>query len=1109
MFATRLSCAPWWALLALVMYCAMPAPLQAQETAAAEPAAQANDSGADDVSTGVGAGLTVEKVQQALAQQPEPTADAPPSRDYTDLKDALEMLNQEAEWQSNLEKLKRTNAQGDNLDQKLNETKNEAAEMDSRMLPNTQDETDQAIKQAAPKLQELKDSVSELETRINTGPQRRVQQSQRFNELKKLMGDSNADPSDTSPAGMKARAELQAQQAEADFLQLSIATADARKTIQNRELEIARIRLEALNKWSDRLKAHLAQLSEDSLKKQQEAIREVARSAAKESPVLARLAQRNQELLNRRKELAGLLRSIDHRSDYYEDLAQRINSRLNEIQQRVKISGFSQAAAELMLKELRRLPMMNQLESEQLRLEDEVRDTQLELVDLSDDLTAQMNPVQQMQELGLNLSPEEASWVRDHEDMGAMAELLEQGRAINADLRNDANKYFDALLGTDSQIMSTMQATENFREFASENILWIPSRNTLSVRDANSLPKLMNSAEGEFTQMLDNIIRGPVLRAIAFVLFVILLALAVKYAAKWTRSDRVAPINPGKFLGTAKIVAFEVCVSFTPVIVLRMLAWAVNDPKLDSNFSNALEAVAVSAAPAAFFITLLYRITLPGGLASSHLRWPRAACERINKAMKYYLLPALLFGMTSVLLDQYALYTDQQSGSRFFMLPSFLLCWVALHTVFSPRQGILAISEHGERPWGPGMRWTVYLFFMGWQGFLSLLVIGGYMLGAVMLWSHTFRTIWLVAAILIVKALVIRYLQVQQWTAQQQEAEEKAKGELPDEKPMESPSFVLEDSTKQVIGFLQWVVLILGISAVWNDAFPSLRKLGSQSAFEFGESSMLSWGQVGMLVICLITTVLLARSLPRLLEILVLRRISRIDPGSRHAFSTLLVYLVVIIGLIWASSILRVEWDKIQWLVAAISVGLGFGMQEIFGNLVAGIILLFERPIRVGDIVTVGQTTGKVTRIQMRGTTIMEWDRRELIVPNKEFVTGQLTNWTLSDTLTRLTLNVGVAYGSDIGQVKTLLLETIKKDARVLEDPAPAVFFKEFGESSLDFLCFAYLGTLDDRLGATSDLQQAIYEALNNADITIPFPQRDLHIIDAPPGLFGGKASES
>ena len=140
--------------------------------------------------------------------------------------------------------------------------------------------------------------------------------------------------------------------------------------------------------------------------------------------------------------------------------------------------------------------------------------------------------------------------------------------------------------------------------------------------------------------------------------------------------------------------------------------------------------------------------------------------------------------------------------------------------------------------------------------------------------------------------------------------------------------------------------------------------------------------------------------------------------GASYAITTILNYAIIVIGAMTVFGSLGVSWDKLQWLAAALSVGLGFGLQEIFGNFVSGLIILFERPVRIGDTVTIGTFSGTVSKIRIRATTITDFDRKEVIIPNKAFVTERLINWSLSDTVTRVVIRLGVAYGSDLDKVK-------------------------------------------------------------------------------------------
>ena len=181
------------------------------------------------------------------------------------------------------------------------------------------------------------------------------------------------------------------------------------------------------------------------------------------------------------------------------------------------------------------------------------------------------------------------------------------------------------------------------------------------------------------------------------------------------------------------------------------------------------------------------------------------------------------------------------------------------------------------------------------------------------------------------------------------------------------------------------------------------------------------------------------------------------DPGVRFAVVTLCRYAVLGLSSLAALSAVHLDLAKIGVVLAALGVGLGFGLQEIVSNFVCGIILLLERPIRIGDVVTVAGTTGKVDRINIRATTIVNGDNQSMIVPNREFITGNLVNWTLKDKILRVAIKLSVAYGTDPDRVVTLLLSIARQDANVLLNPAPSAALEGFGDSALLFGLYAFV----------------------------------------------------
>ena len=250
---------------------------------------------------------------------------------------------------------------------------------------------------------------------------------------------------------------------------------------------------------------------------------------------------------------------------------------------------------------------------------------------------------------------------------------------------------------------------------------------------------------------------------------------------------------------------------------------------------------------------------------------------------------------------------------------------------------------------------------------------------------------------------------------------------------------------------------------------------------------------IGLSLIVLAATWVAFRNVPGLIEIVVLQRLP-LDAGSRYALSTVLRYMIAIVGVAFAFQTVNIPWSSVQWLAAALTFGLAFGLQEIFANFVSGLIILAERPIRLGDTVTVGGVTGTVMRIRMRATTIADWDRKELVIPNKTFITGDVINWSLTDSVLRVRVVVGVSYSSDVDLVEKMLMRIAERHSDVLGDPAPQVIFKSFGESSLDFELRVFVSNIEYFVPVRHKLHNTIFKEFREAGIEIAFPQRDLHL---------------
>ena len=329
-----------------------------------------------------------------------------------------------------------------------------------------------------------------------------------------------------------------------------------------------------------------------------------------------------------------------------------------------------------------------------------------------------------------------------------------------------------------------------------------------------------------------------------------------------------------------------------------------------------------------------------------------------------------------------------------------------------------------------------------------------------------------------------------------------------------------EGSWHSLLGGVLSLAVLGAMWFTWSDTFSALQVLdrvelwtttasvthtGTNTDGEVVQQSVpetvpITLADLGVCVILLVVAFFAGRTLPALLDVAIISRLP-FDHGARHAVLIICRYLVVLFGGVVALRSIGVSWSSVQWLAAAMTVGLGFGLQEIFANLVSGLIILFERPIRIGDLVTVSGTTGKVTKMQIRATTITDFDRRELVVPNKKFITEDVVNWTLSDPITRFVIPVGISYSSNPTEAQQILLRLAKQHAHVMGEPAPSAVFTSFGASTLDMELRAFLPTRDNYPTVVHELNVAIEREFREAGIEIAFPQQDLHIRSLPANL--------
>ena len=311
---------------------------------------------------------------------------------------------------------------------------------------------------------------------------------------------------------------------------------------------------------------------------------------------------------------------------------------------------------------------------------------------------------------------------------------------------------------------------------------------------------------------------------------------------------------------------------------------------------------------------------------------------------------------------------------------------------------------------------------------------------------------------------------------------------------------------------LIWLAFGITVVGLWgySDTFWGLVRQGITEGFQLGPVRIVPIHWVTGIVVFSILVALVSWIRNEVLPGWVIK--SRIERGAQEAIVTISGYVGMIIAALIGLSLAGFSFTNLAIIAGALSVGIGFGLQNIVNNFISGIILLFERPIRTGDWIVVGNTEGYVRKISIRSTQIETFDRADVIVPNSELISNQVTNWMLRDPWGRVIVPIGVAYGSDVEQVRELLLQVGGEHPLVITDSLrvspPRVMFRGFGDSSLNFELRCFIRNVDQRLATVSDLNFAIEKVLREANIQIPFPQRDLHLRSVDPAIRFGPAPE-
>lgn len=512
-----------------------------------------------------------------------------------------------------------------------------------------------------------------------------------------------------------------------------------------------------------------------------------------------------------------------------------------------------------------------------------------------------------------------------------------------------------------------------------------------------------------------------------------------------------------------------------------------------------------------WFFNVWYAIYRPNGIFVRHFGFAQNDAEKFRSVVKLIIVAVILLLNTSVFSNVMDNGLANDVLGELNTIVALIFCVVMIAPRFN---SALRSFEKSQSKRNNVVVKTIQVLLQLIPVGLIVLVALGYYYTALNLIQHMINSYIAWCVWFILRQTVYRGITVSSRRLAHRRLQEKRRQKAEDlnETPpsddvvlvtAQEEGLALNEVRSQLLRFADlfiWTALFAIFYFVWSDLITVasyLRDitLWQQSSQVDGVSvteSITLFNLLVALVIIAITYVLV-RNISGILEVLVFSRV-KLSQGTPYTITTLLTYVIVAIGGAWAFATLGMSWSKLQWLFAALSVGLGFGMQEIFANFVSGIILLFERPIRVGDTVTINDITGTVAKIRIRAITIIDPDRKEVIVPNKSFVTGQVTNWALSNTVTRLIVNIGVAYGSDLALVKRLLLQAANEQPGILKDPEPHALFLSFGASTLDHELRVYVGQVSERTNVTDALNRRINELFAENNIDIAFNQLDVFI---------------
>jgi len=897
----------------------------------------------------------------------------------------------------------------------------------------------------------------------------------------------------------------------------------ARKVSQNEKL---------VQFWQGAVNQEKKLKAEQAVQQAQQA----AQAAVHDDPVIKQITAVNSDLAQRQSKLVD---QITKTSRQLKSMEKELNDYTTDFvrsQERVRAAGLTDVIGLLLLGKRNDLPDIRVLRKNLSNRVGDISQAQLELIQLDEQWSELADPEKKIAEIMSQVGEKPSAPEREEIALKAK-ELLRARKNILEALITLYHDYSDNLTDLDIKEGLLVKKVTEYLKYIDENILWLKSTSRLKLSDftraTEGLSWLISSANWkQFFLTLRSYFELHFVSSLAASLLILFLLLVRPRLSRENKniSRAISDIHTDRFYHTSRAYFYTLLCSLPVPTLLFFLGAPGYSLGVTDTFTLSFSSALRTTSAYYLFLEFLRRSFWADGLADVHFRMakePRLLIKKHISRFQTIALPLIL--LFNIFQEQPEDEWKNSIGRIAFIILMIALSGL-LGIILRPAgKGMKTFLDRHRDSWLDRLRYIWYFLCVLLPLALAFVAGAGYYYTAQQLQERLFSSILLVLSVLFVHASLIRWIfvthkqlalkQALQKAAATAQPESGNDGFGPDlanssatgtsinndaSKIPEESLLSISNQTKKVLRACMFMAVLVGLWLIWSNVLPALRILNRVELWKTtidDKEVAITFASLAVALIIIFMTVVIARNVPGLLNILILKRLP-LDRGSRFAITTTTRYIIVIIGVVLAFTRIGIGWTKVQWLVAAMTVGLGFGLQEIFANFVSGLIILFERPMRVGDYVTAGDVSGKVTQIKIRSTTIRSWDRKELIVPNKEFITGRLINWTLSDTILRMDFSVGIAYGSNTELAEKTLYQVAAANSLVLKDPKPIVIFKGFGDSSLQFELRLYIPSLDEYLKVWHQINRAIDDEFRRNKIVIAFPQRDLHIHTVPPNPF-------